>query len=75
MGEFANLERVRIGGEAFFIAFQNLRFRDAGADELGAQADRDLIAFVLQLVLLLDDLVRAGADERSDFEALFDLHS
>jgi hypothetical protein len=79
MAQLVDLQVVGVGGERFFVALERGVSLDAGAGQLGAQAERDVVARVRAKVVAIDDhivaaasheLVEIGLPQRFDAELL-----
>ena len=64
-------DRIAVGRQCFFVAFQRAILEDAVAGQLHAQTDGDLVASALaRLILDLDERVRALAHELGEPRSL-----
>jgi hypothetical protein len=64
MAKLVDLEVVGVGGERLFVALQRAVALDAGAGELGAEAEGDVIAGIgAEIVAIGDHVVATAAHE------------
>jgi hypothetical protein len=71
MIKLVDQDRVRVGGEGFFIALKGLAFGNTVTDELAAETECDLVALaLLGFGFQLDDAVRGSPDQRRNGSSL-----